>query len=296
MRSPLRRHDLPFLYKYASASTALTILGSQTLRWSSPLILNDPFDVSRQWESFTLLQLEDALISRFRAYLLGEARPGSEAATTLLEAFRSKSGIVPEEQMLRDLRFFLRLMAKPLEKYLDDFRNAWTERLPNLRILCFSQDPVSPTMWTHYGQLHTGVVLQFETSDDRDSTWLLAEPVIYQSAKPQLPSALEWARAFLEETTLDWDVFLREYEYVKHTDWSYEREYRVVSAKKKAETGLYGDYAFHPHDLRGVILGAKTSPEDEGAIRAALAAGYPEAVLHRAFINQDSPTITIVAT
>lgn len=50
MRSPNRRHDLPLLHKYATASTAKAILQSSTLRWSSPLLFNDPFDVPRDMD------------------------------------------------------------------------------------------------------------------------------------------------------------------------------------------------------------------------------------------------------
>lgn len=33
------------LYKYVAPSTARTIISTKTLRWSSPMTLNDPFDM-----------------------------------------------------------------------------------------------------------------------------------------------------------------------------------------------------------------------------------------------------------
>jgi hypothetical protein len=183
-----------------------------------------------------------------------------------------------------------------MEKYMDDFRMVWRELVPGMRILCFSEDPASTTMWAHYAASHTGVVLQFESSDERDSTWLLAQPVIYQTTKPTLPNALEWTRAFMGEIDLNWDEVLREYHFVKHADWSYEREHRVVSAKKQAETGLYADYVFHPEDLRGVVLGASIDPEHKKAIRGLIAAKYPNATIYQAQIDYANRTIVQVAT
>lgn len=296
MRSPNRRHDVQFLYKYATAATGIAVLTTQTLRWSSPLIFNDPFDVPREWEGFTFAELEEAMIHRFASYLRGEAKPGSVAAQNLLQVMQLQSGTTPQEVLLSQMRFFFRLLRKPMEGYMEDFRVAWQEKVPGIRILCFSEDPASTTMWAHYAESHTGVVLQFESSDERDSSWLLAQPVIYQTKKPSLPNALEWARAFMDEIQLDWDEFLREYHFVKYTDWRYEREYRVVSAKKQEETGLYADYLFHPEDLRGVVLGAKIDPQNEESIRGVIAMNYPNAIIYRAQIDYANRSVVQVAT
>ena len=285
MRSLNRRHDVPFLYKYLSAVSAIAVLNTQSLRWSSPLRFNDPFDVPRDWESFTFRELEDAVVQRFGAYRRGEAEPQSPAALQLLGLMRSHQNTKTESTFSNELRFFLRVMRSPMEKFMEDFRAAWRERLPNTRILCLSADPGSATMWAHYGDTHRGVVLELESSDARDSTWLLAQPVVYRDSKPSLPPPLEWARAFLGEIELDWDEFLREYHFVKRTEWSYEREYRAVSAKKADETELYADYVFHPDDLRGVVLGSEVDPEHESIIRKFVALKYPSTTIYRAEID-----------
>jgi hypothetical protein len=35
-------------YKYIKASVAKTVLATRRLRWSSPLLFNDPFDVTQE--------------------------------------------------------------------------------------------------------------------------------------------------------------------------------------------------------------------------------------------------------
>src|SRR5438045_513893 len=43
--NPLRTHDRQTFYKHASGSTTLSILRHEKLRWSTPSLFNDPFDV-----------------------------------------------------------------------------------------------------------------------------------------------------------------------------------------------------------------------------------------------------------
>lgn len=298
MRSHNRCHDLPALYKYCPASTAMAILGTQSLRWSSPLRFNfnDPFDIPREWDGFTYAELEDAFVESFAVYLRGEASPNSPAARALLQARRAQHSPSDEATFFDQMRFFLHVMRPKIENHMEEMRVAWREKIPGMRILCFTEDPCSATMWAHYAQAHTGVVLEFETSDERDSAWLLAEPVRYQTAKPLLPSPTEWARAFMGEIDLNWDRFLAEYHFVKHSDWSYEREHRVVSARKPAETGLFGDYVFHREDLRAIILGANITSEDTAALRAAVAANYPSTSVYRAQIDLAKRSIVRIAT
>jgi hypothetical protein len=49
------------LFKYATASTAKIILDSCTLRWASPVMFNDPFDVQfdlhLDYDEASLIQL-----------------------------------------------------------------------------------------------------------------------------------------------------------------------------------------------------------------------------------------------
>ena len=47
-RSSNSRHDRRFFYKYMSAETARIILANRRLRWSSPILFNDPFDIHIQ--------------------------------------------------------------------------------------------------------------------------------------------------------------------------------------------------------------------------------------------------------
>lgn len=285
MRSPNRRHDVPALYKYLTASVGRIVLASRQLRWSSPALFNDPFDVPREMElGWTSDDLNDAVRDRFRDYLRGDAEPRSPMARVLVSQMKANLAQMPEDMALSFLRTTLSIFGPRTASHANEFLNAWRERLPRMRVLCFSEDPGSPAMWAHYSQAHTGVVLEFESNDERDSPWLLARPVVYRAARPALPPIGNWVRAFLGEEEIDWDVYFDEYEYVKAEEWRYEREHRVVSAAKAGEEGLFSDGVFHQDDLRGVILGANIAPDDEAVIRD-LAVRYPQVMLYRGTMN-----------
>ena len=60
--SPNRRHDRRFFYKYVAACTARIVLASRKLRWSSPVLFNDPFDNHPDALHFDGVELQRALI------------------------------------------------------------------------------------------------------------------------------------------------------------------------------------------------------------------------------------------
>ena len=291
MRSANRRHDVPLLNKYTTADTARAVLANCTLRWSSPKLFNDPFDVPRDMDlGFSSDDLLRALLDRVDTYLEGDAVPGSEPTVTLLTALK-RIRDVRRSVLLEDPGRTLAMVVRPLSVGMEQLRAAWRARVPGLRILCFSEVADLPTMWAHYADNHRGAVLQFESNDERDSSWLLARPVTYRAERPRLPTVDTWVRALLGEEEINWDEYLREYYYVKATEWDYEREYRCVSEKKNHEEELYSDYVFHKEDLRGIILGAQISAADERAIRV-LARQYPNTVIHRAYIDESAGRIS----
>ena len=290
MRSPNRQHDVPLLSKYSSMSTARVILESTTLRWSSPVLFNDPFDVAREFEvDFSFEDIRKAIVARFRDYIDGSAEPKTQWSQLIVGEIR-KRGKRREGRELATLEDSLMLMAVPALTSIAGMRRIWEERIPGMRILCFSAVADSPKMWAHYAGNHSGVVLQFESSDERDSSWLLAQPVIYRSEKPSLPGVEEWVRSFLSECEIDWDEYLREYYYVKSPEWTYEQEYRVVSDRRRDESGLYSDYGFHPEDLRRVIVGVNADPANTRRI-VEFARGYPNAEVRRAQIDHHARRI-----
>jgi hypothetical protein len=293
VNNPNRRHDHRYFFKYVTASTAKAILRSRRLRWSSPQIFNDPFDTPRKLTfDCTSRELQEALAEELARLIEtdADAPPNASAMLrVLLGMVKRGDRRRPEMRAIlaNDLREnALNNIPEPAVG-LRAFQDDWDDRIPKMRVLCVSETGASTAMWAHYADTHRGAVLEFESADEVDSPLLIARAVRYQDKPPRLPSKEEWVESIIGRTKIDLGEFFSDYQYVKPTQWAYEKEWRVVSYARSGETGLFGDYPFFPEELRRVILGAACLESDEIEIRALVAESYQNSSIVRAHINHE---------
>jgi Protein of unknown function (DUF2971) len=292
--SPNRRHGRFCFYKYMRADTARAVLSSCALRWSSPLLFNDLFDVPRRAVlPFTVDELQAAVHEEFLRVMKGKVQTRHPVLRYLSGILNNVSVGEHRAEVLEELRASIEEMAPTSTKALDMFREVWNEMVPTLRILCLSEVNDSLAMWAHYAEHHKGAVLRFDVADDLDSALLLAQPVIYSDNEPTLPGKEVWARMVVRHESFPSDYF-KEYHYVKRTEWAPEREWRVISYAAKDETGLFRDHGFHPRELSAVYLGANMSPQDEAAIAAAVSGRFAHVSLYRAQVDQERRRLSFV--
>jgi hypothetical protein len=183
MRSPNRQHDRESFFKYMSVATAAIVLQNRTLRWSSPVLFNDPFDVPREL-SFGLSPEDIVQALARRMTNLIEEPPED---TSRLE-FKVRLRV---ETVKRDVSPELKakLLAgiadtaaahRPTGQAMDALRAMWRDWIPQFRILCLTESPAHAAMWYHYADQYRGVVLEFRCDDALDNAWLAARPVTYQ--------------------------------------------------------------------------------------------------------------------
>ena len=149
-----------------------------------------------------------------------------------------------------------------------ELKQVWRAIVPRFRLLCLSELKDSTSMWLHYADSYRGAALEFEAVDQFDSVFLVARPVTYQDTPPAIASRQAWARCLLGRDKTTYNDFFTEYQYVKTTDWAYEREWRIVTLS--GDSGLFSDLPFSPRELTGVYLGSRSSEEDEKEIIALL--------------------------
>jgi DUF2971 family protein len=283
-RSPRRQHDRQYFYKYVSAETAKKILATCKLRWSSPVLFNDPFDVTQELRlNFGAEELTAAVVEEI-ADLIVRGDPIHETVLPELKAlFALFDGASASERSQLAERFRTNPPATTSqEAALDELRKRWSEIVLDLRVLCMSEAPDVTSMWQHYADEYRGVVLQFEASDELDSVWLIARPVAYQDAPPPIADARTWARCMLRRGALTYMDLFTEYQYTKTTDWVYEREWRVVAFALPGESGKVSYWPFRPRELTGVYLGPNCSEEDQASIMALLKKGLEHVQVCRA--------------
>lgn len=281
MRSPNRLHDRLSFYKYMTVATARAILTNCTLRWSSPVRFNDPFDVPREL-AFGIEPQEFVGASGRRMRRLIEEPP--EDTTQLSPKLRqivetAKNGISPElkAELLAGIAD-VTSSSTPSGAAMNELRELWRTWLPDYRILCLTESPSHVAMWHHYADEYRGVVLEFKCVDETDSAWLAARPVTYPPQKPSVYTADGWAEilTLLPEAAIR--AMLDAATYTKSPDWSYESEWRIASFKRPTDTGDFSDYGFHRQELGAVYFGPMISPDERLALRIA-AGAFPAAKL-----------------
>jgi hypothetical protein len=128
-------------------------------------------------------------------------------------------------------------------------------------ICCFSGEPKSTLMWSHYASEHKGACLIFERAQDVH-TFCHAFRVKHTRKLTQL----NWVRGFHKG--------ISRMLFAKHPAWKYEKESRIMI---NDQAGRYLPFA--PSALVGIIFGCRAEPgfieTAEGFLRERATAGYP---------------------
>ena len=287
MPSSNRTHNRESFYKYMSVSTAAIVLERCTLRWSSPLLFNDPFDVPRELSfGITPEEIVRALASRMTELITHPPEDTSNLepkVQTIIDTVKKGISAELKAQLLSGLVDSADTL-RPVGQSMEDLRVMWRDWLSQFRILCLTESPTHAAMWYHYADQYRGVVLELRCNDELDSAWLGAKPVTYPTPKPAVYTADGWAELLTTVGGIAIEKLLAVATYTKAPDWSYENEWRITSFMRPPEIGLFTDYRLNPRALAGVYLGPKISATDREAIRV-LAARYPDASLHNVWIG-----------
>jgi hypothetical protein len=281
MRSPNRIHDRESFFKYTSANAAEQVLKNCSVRWSSPVLFNDPFDVPREL-SFGIdsEQIVRAMVRRMASLIeqppddTSDLNPRLRVVIDLIKRGVPDSAKAKMLTGLQDLAETLR----PSSDSMDVLRTLWRQWLPEFRILCLTESPAHAAMWYHYADQYRGVVLELRCADQHDSAWLQARPVTYPHSKPHIYTADGWAELITLANDKAVRTMIDAATFTKAPDWEYEAEWRMTTKKRAGEVGDCSYYSIHPDEVGGIYFGPRISPADRDTITK-LAARYPSAKL-----------------
>lgn len=243
------RETVREVFKYRAINEyTLSFLGDGAVYFSSPHDFNDPFD------------------SRFIDRDLSAQRADYERYWISLGKQASMLGVGA----------------------MRTFENAMRNRARQSRICCFSDLENSVLMWSHYSDSHRGICVILEAEEEAGFLWLRFQgrsldysggystisgskgtiekhgplvaapdiirlpihPVRYQEEAPGLFQFFDGPDGTPRAVT---------FELIKHRDWSYEKERRVVlDGSQLAENPAY----LETNVIVGVIFGLKTSQGD----------------------------------
>ena len=273
--------DHPSLFKYMTATTAVSVLNNCTLRWTTPRTLNDPYDVQFDLhiEGDRAAVKEAALGKLWVAHYGNTPSEPGNILGAIIKALRGRFPKLSREEFDREFGEAIDESLDAGERALPRFQAEMREQFKSSKILCLTSEPCSNLMWTHYADSHNGVVLKFRSVRELDSCWCMAKPMNYVAAMPRLLDTDFLADLLSGAAKMIPDVLVDRMIYTKSTEWEYEREWRIYSGDGRNPAADYEDIPFHPLELEALIFGCRTSREIRLNLMEVVRANYPYARL-----------------
>jgi len=153
-----------------------------------------------------------------------------------------------------------------------------TER-DRIGVFCLTELRDQILMWAHYADGHQGICLEFQATTRPQIEFLRPHPVHYpqQDRLPEINAYTSSLEDKLKLTCL-----------TKSKHWKYEKEHRIL------EFSGYGPRPFPEGTLKGVILGALISTEDEQCVLGWARAHSTPLAIYRARRREEEYGLEIV--
>lgn len=274
-------HDSRFFYKYMTAETALLILQNRTLKYSSPVLFNDPFDVQTTVSyGFTLAEYDNAFREELIRFVQSDKEPVCLNPKSffddliLLRRMNKIRPILSIEQLGKNLQPSVNTWTVQMENMLKDLNVQFQRAVKASRVFCVAEEPDNLLMWAHYSKDHSGVVLEFECLEEWDFPLWAARKVMYVDTPPVLAKLDEILKSQTGEgSPKDYTHFFPDMYLSKSRHWEYEKEWRVfippddimnpiVPTDKDGKEILVDFLRLHPQELSAIYFGCKIDPND----------------------------------
>lgn len=230
--------------------------------------LNDPFELQPVFSAQeTSRRLLDEVFDQTPALLREGLRARLESLplsmrSQLPDIDTMVSMMCTNRNMVRELSAAKSLMDQMMTSAFRDIRDTTASTLRHkIGILSLTEDPLNVVMWSHYGDNHTGVAIEFDArhrwfNRPRTQTdeFLRLRPVNYVDLSLRDRTFPQVA----EENLL----------LTKSVEWAYEREWRLLAPVADATQTIKGPHE-HVHLFRlnlksivSVIFGMRTRPDN----------------------------------
>lgn len=258
-RSRLWNNDRKYFYKYLSLDTAKLVIEKQTLRFSRPELLNDPYDMGFDLSpTFEAELLKPKIIDALWLANFGDSPPEpGNALGLLIAAFRGHMPRLSRDQFEEEFRETIDESLANMRN-LDNFNEEIRKFLATNKVLCLTETPDNILMWAHYAESHKGIVLRLRSIPENDSIFGIAKPVQYVDKLPDLMSEDKIIALLSGSGRVSETVMMEKLIYTKSADWKYEREWRISAGDGWNKSDPFEDIKFGREELDGIIFGART--------------------------------------
>ncbi len=267
----------PLLYKYTSLDTANDILNNSTLRFSSPVKFNDPFD--SQWNFLWQLstpEFNQTIIERILYEDIEQGRFRDDNFRQWVMKSRRDHEILPAEHKIDHIKNMKEELGQGFM-----IPDQVSDMIKRLRILCLATTPESIQMWSYYASGHKGVVLAFYTEILERAWELPVREVKYEQDLPKIVQPEMFFDFFIygeELPEIDHQGGSDALTLTKNEKWSHENEWRYVSIANRGDTTRYIDTPFLTSALAGLVRGCNCDRESFKELGEIAKAKYPQAI------------------
>ena len=284
-------HDRKYFYKYLPAETALKILQTRTLKYSSPALFNDPFDSQSKMQfGFEIPEFVGAFSARIYNMIHCPLEPVGDEKNALFRDIKKawytanqSQRKMPEKFWRQQLKDFNQETVRLCTEHLEEMNNWWYRLSRATRILCLSEDLRNLLMWAHYAKDHTGVVIQLKCIPELDTSLLAARKVSYKDKPPVIAELNDYLSHLTgqsnnidDRNALFYELFL-----TKSSQWCYEKEWRIfippfnmedptIKTDNKGQEVLFDLISFYPQEIHSIYFGCNISKVNRIAIMKCL--------------------------
>lgn len=234
---------------------------------SSPAAFNDPWDCH----------------PHFDTRLVSAANYRERLANYFEELVRRRPRSVPLEQLQQQIEELRRSPDAALKQVMRQSEGIQKGLTEQWRLYCLTPYADNELMWSHYGDSHRGIALQYHGC----GPWA------------QHASRVDYLKDYPSIDILDTVESARQILLSKSAAWSYEHEYRVLAWEGEfAPSGIEipvtdGNFATLPDDsLSSIVLGALASGDTEKAVLAMVDESGLDLVVQRAVLLPDRYGLT----
>lgn len=253
----------PF-YKYSSPDTTVAVLKSREVRYSSPLVFNDPFDIQSGLHfDFDLESLHSKVLDRIQELASGLKEPQVDSNDVWGKIVLEARKHYPTHGFPRDR--WKQMMYANFEELLNiikqnqsGYQQYWRESVPRIRVFSVTEERDNLLMWAHYARDHTGAVFEYWSLPEEDNPLSVARQVKYAKSPPPFFTEQEWLDDFTGIKKLDGKNLNARYVSTKSDVWSYEREWRVWYPMFDA-TQMFDTMPIRPSEFKAIYFGCRIS-------------------------------------
>jgi len=288
------------LSKFCTTEMAVTILSSRALRWSSPHLFGDPFELDHRTSlSFDPHMLLKEVISQTIAMIFSPTPPqGNSALVNGIRRWRADERFATPGEAESNSAL-IELLSKRVDlcqKDIDKLMADWRYFTRHLRICCFSEKPHNTNSWQRYADNHRGAVIRFNARQvcrhlQEDDP---AHRVIYRNQRPEITTLKEQLHGAIHQPLADLQTHFVDKLLCKSTVARNEQEWRYfyqtsdeTSSKSNNDEDWFDDRPFDNDAVTGIYLGAFMSVDDKKRLLELRNLYYPQVQVFQAQAAHD---------